>query len=293
MRDAHGYVWECRAPSHTPLIFEQEAEFLDHACEKHGVPDVHLATVSSAARRLGPEKILECPFGDDFVPSVKDESNSVFSNESLLLHVASHMKEIALLALQKLPSDDDNESEDVASDVMLKDDGVTKLRASMYSVLDDENLQYLDEPKDGVSNILQRELTSLADKVNLANKDAARSIPPQIEMDDGYIALEIFDKKFDTMVDQSLLTVPVSDGHSEGSHDAAEGIQLNGGRGVGLRRPEEAMQNVRQVRKIGACVRCRILKIKVRLNLTDGYHMSSGSDSSSARAGFPALLVQS
>jgi hypothetical protein len=154
MQNAHGYAWECRAPSHDPIIFEQEVEFQEHSRKEHGVPEAHVGTLSGAARRPVLEKILECPFGDDFSAPEEAESNTVFSNEALHLHVTAHMKEIALLALQKLPSDDDDKSEDVASDAPLEDDGFAKLRRSMYSVLDDEALDFLDEAEDGVSNII-------------------------------------------------------------------------------------------------------------------------------------------
>ncbi|KAI9926349.1 hypothetical protein MW887_004113 [Aspergillus wentii] len=173
MQNAHGYAWECRAPSHDPTIFEQEIEFQEHARKDHGVPEAHVGMLSGAARRPVLEKIQECPFGDDFSAPEKAESNTVFSNEALHLHVAAHMKEIALLALQKLPSDDDHNCEDVASDAPLEDDGFAKLRASMYSVLDCESLDFLDEPEDGVSNILEEGIIPSVDRLNLEEKDAA------------------------------------------------------------------------------------------------------------------------
>jgi ankyrin repeat protein len=173
MQNAHGYAWECRAPSHDPIIFEQEVEFQEHSRKEHGVPEAHVGTLSGAARRPVLEKILECPFGDDFSAPEKAESNTIFSNEALHLHVAAHMKEIALLALQKLPSDDDDKSEDVASDASLEDDGVAKLRGSMYSLLDDEALDFLDKAEDGVSNMLEEGISSSVNRLDLEDKDAA------------------------------------------------------------------------------------------------------------------------
>ena len=174
MQNAHGYAWECRAPSHDPVVFEQEVEFQEHSHNEHGVPEAHVGTLSGAARRPVLEKILECPFGDDFSATEKAESNTIFSNEALHLHVAAHMKEIALLALQKLPGDDDGKSEDVASDVPLEDHGFAKLRGSMYSVLDDEVLDFRDEAEAeaGVSEILE-EGTSSTDRPDLEDKDEA------------------------------------------------------------------------------------------------------------------------
>ena len=173
MQNAHGHAWECRAPSHDPIIFQQEIEFQEHAREEHDVPEAHIGTLSGAARRPIREKILKCPFGDDFSAPEKAESNTLFANEALHLHVAAHMKEIALLALQKLPSDDDEKLEDVGSDVPLEADGFAKLRGSMYSVLDDESLNFPDEVGDSVSNTLEDGINSSVDRLDLEDKDAA------------------------------------------------------------------------------------------------------------------------
>lgn len=175
MQNAHEYLWECRAPSHDPVIFEKEVEFQEHSRKEHGVSEAHVSTLSGAARRPVLEKVLECPFGDNFLAPEKPESNTVFSNEALHLHVAAHMKEIALLALQKLPSDDDDKSEDVASDLPLEGDGFAKLRGSMYSVLDDdEALDFQDEAEDGsIPNILEEGISSSVDRLDLEDKDAA------------------------------------------------------------------------------------------------------------------------
>lgn len=173
MHTAHGYAWECRAPSHDPIIFEQEAEFQDHSRTEHGVPEAHVGTLSRAARRPVHGKILECPFGDDFSAPEKAELHSVRSNEALLQHVAAHMKEIALLALQKLPGDDDDRSEDVASDAPIEEDGFAKLRGSMYSILDDEALDFLDEAGNGISNTLEEGISSSVERLDLEDKDTA------------------------------------------------------------------------------------------------------------------------
>ena len=120
-----------------------------------------MGTLSGTTQRPVLKKILEYPFSDDFSALENAKSNSVFLNEALHLQVADHMKEIALLALQKLPGDDDDKSEDVASDLPLEDGEFAKLRGSMYSVLDDEALRFLDEAEVGVSNVQEGISSSL------------------------------------------------------------------------------------------------------------------------------------
>ncbi|KAL4964644.1 ankyrin repeat domain-containing protein [Aspergillus stella-maris] len=149
IQTAHGHTWECRAPSHDPIVFDQEIQYQEHSIKEHGVPEAYARTLSNASRRPVLDKVLECPFGDDFQPSGRAESSTVFSSEALQSHVAGHMKEIALLTLQKLPSDDDENAENVDSDQPLEDDGPVGpfgiTRASMYSVLDDEDLNFQDD----------------------------------------------------------------------------------------------------------------------------------------------------
>lgn len=149
MRTAHGHTWECRAPCHVPIVFDREIQYQEHSIKQHGVPEMHAGTLSSAARRSVLNKVLECPFGDDFQPSGKIEPSAAFSSEALQSHVASHLKEIALLTLQKLPSDDDENAENVESDQPLDDDGplgaLGNIRASMDSVLDDRDLDFQDD----------------------------------------------------------------------------------------------------------------------------------------------------
>jgi hypothetical protein len=107
MRNAHStYSWVCRAPSHDPIIFEQEVEYQHHVREAHAVPQAHVANLSSTALRLTLEPVRECPFGDELLAVGSDESNTIFAHQTMHLHVADHMKEIALLALHKLPHAD-------------------------------------------------------------------------------------------------------------------------------------------------------------------------------------------
>lgn len=171
MQNAHGYVWECRAPSHAPMIFEQETEFQKHSSEEHGVPTAYVETLSSAARRPILKKIEVCPFGDDFSGPENAQSNSVFTSEAFHLHVAAHMKEIALLTLQKLPSDNQDESEDVASDAPLDKEGAKELRGSMYSILDDEDLDYKDEAQDRDLDISEEQIVPSIDRLDLEDRD--------------------------------------------------------------------------------------------------------------------------
>ncbi|RMZ74847.1 hypothetical protein DV737_g5678, partial [Chaetothyriales sp. CBS 132003] len=164
MQTAHGHAWECRAPSHHPIIFDQEIQYQEHSIKEHGVPEEHAGILSNAARRPALDKVLECPFGDDFQPSGKVESNAVFSSEALQSHVAGHMKEIALLTLQKLPSDDEN-TENVDSDQPLEDDGPAGAyeitRASMYSILDDEDLNFPDNDAEAADDNISAQVTVL------------------------------------------------------------------------------------------------------------------------------------
>ncbi|KAL8940898.1 MAG: hypothetical protein Q9216_002559 [Gyalolechia sp. 2 TL-2023] len=171
MQNAHGYVWECRAPSHAPMIFEQETEFQKHSSEEHGVPMAYVETLSSAARRPILKKIEVCPFGDDFSAPENAQSNSIFTSEAFHLHVATHMKEIALLTLQKLPSDNQGESEDVASDAPLDDEGAKELRGSMYSILDDEDLDFKDEAEDRDLDIPEEKIRDSINRLDLEDKD--------------------------------------------------------------------------------------------------------------------------
>ena len=175
LQNAHRSTWECRAPSHDPITFEQEVQYQGHALEEHGVPEAHVETLSSAARRPVLNKVLECPFGDDFQSPEKVESSTVFSSEALYLHTAAHMKEIALLILQKVPSDDDDNNEMADSDQPLEDDGLgfAKLRGSMYSILDDEALDFQDENEDSISNHREEDISPSVERLDFEGKDAS------------------------------------------------------------------------------------------------------------------------
>ncbi|OTA01334.1 hypothetical protein A9Z42_0016570 [Trichoderma parareesei] len=179
MQNAHGHAWECRAPSHDPITFDQEIQYQKHSIEEHDVPEAHAGTLSNAARRPVHEKVLECPFGDDFHSPESNESSAssaVFSSEGLQLHVAAHMKEIALLTLQKLPNDGDEDAENVDSDQPLNDDGpgLANLRGSMYSILDDGDLDFQDdeeEPADSTWEQREEDISASVTNLNLEDKD--------------------------------------------------------------------------------------------------------------------------
>ncbi|KAF3070177.1 Ankyrin-2 [Trichoderma lentiforme] len=176
MQNAHGHTWECRAPSHPPKTFDQELDYQKHSIEEHGVPEEHAGMLSSAARRPALNKLLECPFGDDFQPPEKAESSAVFSSDALQLHVAAHIKEIALLTLQKLPSDDDAKS--IKSDDSSEDDGqgVANVRRSMYSLLDDEDLDFQQdnsEVADVTGDPREEDIRASVSELDLEDKDEA------------------------------------------------------------------------------------------------------------------------
>lgn len=175
MQHAHGHTWECRAPSHDPITFDQEIKYQQHSIQEHGVPETHAGVLSNAARRPNLDKVLECPFGDDFQPPEEAESNAVFSSEALQLHVAAHMKEIALLTLQKLPSDGDENAENVESDQPLEDDGpgFGKLRDSMCSIMDSGDLVFRNdtEAADDAWNYRTEDINASVTVLDLEDKD--------------------------------------------------------------------------------------------------------------------------
>ncbi|GAP88880.1 putative ankyrin repeat domain-containing protein 52 [Rosellinia necatrix] len=115
MRNDHRRVWECRAPSHDPVIFDAETRYHEHCIREHGVPDIHVGSFSDMARRPVPEKVPECPFGDDFRPPARAEASAAFASKALQSHVAAHLAEIALLVLQEPPGGGDGDADDVAS----------------------------------------------------------------------------------------------------------------------------------------------------------------------------------
>ncbi|EWG53141.1 hypothetical protein FVEG_11626 [Fusarium verticillioides 7600] len=167
MKNSHGIAWECRAPSHKPMIFRDEIQFQKHSYDEHGVPEAHVRTLSEAARRPFQEKIHECPFGDDFVPSEEADRYGIFSYDNLHSHVAAHMKELALLALQKLPNDDETEASDFDSDILIGDDGNAKLRGSMCSIMDDDELNFSDTAEDGQAGDIKESITSSIKNLDL------------------------------------------------------------------------------------------------------------------------------
>ncbi|KAL6872245.1 hypothetical protein HDV57DRAFT_524576 [Trichoderma longibrachiatum] len=86
MQNAHGQIWECRAPSHDLLVFDQEAQYPEHLIREHDVPVTHVMSLSGAARRSSPKRIVECPFGEDVHPSESVERSAVFESEALQSH---------------------------------------------------------------------------------------------------------------------------------------------------------------------------------------------------------------
>ncbi|UKZ53529.1 hypothetical protein TrVGV298_007321 [Trichoderma virens] len=165
-----------KAPSHDPITFDQEIQYQKHSIQEHGVPETHAGILSGAARRPVLDKMLECPFGDDFQPPGNVESSAVFSSEALQSHVAAHIKEIALLTLQKLPSEGDENAENVDSDQPLEDDGpgCANLRGSMYSIMDDEDLDFQDddsEAANGTQSHHEEDISASVTILDLEDKD--------------------------------------------------------------------------------------------------------------------------
>ncbi|UKZ79329.1 hypothetical protein TrVFT333_007079 [Trichoderma virens FT-333] len=204
-----------KAPSHDPITFDQEIQYQKHSIQEHGVPETHAGILSSAARRPVLDKMLECPFGDDFQPPGNVESSAVFSSEALQSHVAAHIKEIALLTLQKLPTEGDEDAENVDSDQPLEDDGpgFANLRGSMYSIMDDEDLDFQDddsEAANGVQGHHEEDISASVTILNLEDKD-----------DSGMTKLHHAVQAGDLRLVESL----ISEGANLGSRD-------NGGRTV-------------------------------------------------------------
>ncbi|TQW00827.1 ankyrin [Cordyceps javanica] len=124
-----------------------DIQYQEHLITEHDVPETHARILSSTARRPILDKILQCPFNVDFQPPEKVEPSPVFASQALQSHIAGHMKEIALLTLQKLPSLEDEQNKNIESDESSDDDGpvLERFRGSMYSVLDDdEDLVFQD-----------------------------------------------------------------------------------------------------------------------------------------------------
>ncbi|KAF5988821.1 ankyrin repeat domain-containing protein [Fusarium bulbicola] len=173
MQTAHGSTWECRAPSHSPIVFHQECQYQKHSIKEHGVPEAYAGTLSNAARRPLLERVMQCPFGDDFQPPEESDPSAVFSSQALQSHIASHMKEIALLTLQKLPSDDDEDSENIDSDQQSEDNELTGprgiTRASMYSVLDDDELDFQSECANATDRDVEHSGEDISGRVTILN----------------------------------------------------------------------------------------------------------------------------
>lgn len=182
MQNAHGHAWECRAPSHSPMTFNEEIQYQEHSIREHGVPETHVGILSSAARRPILDKMLQCPFNDDFQPPEKVEPSPVFASQALQSHIAGHIKEIALLTLQKLPSHEDEHNMNFDSDESFDDEvgpGLENLRGSMYSVLDDdEDLVFQDGDGDAEAanvdlDLVAEDLDPSVRRLDLEDKNEA------------------------------------------------------------------------------------------------------------------------
>ncbi|KAI3317259.1 hypothetical protein HD806DRAFT_527243 [Xylariaceae sp. AK1471] len=139
------------ARSHDPIVFEQEIHYQEHSMTEHGVPEAHVGTLSRAARRPVLDKILNCP--------------AVFLSEALQSHVAGHIKEIALLALQILPSHSNENAENVDSDQLLEDDGPAGVVGDL-DFQDDDTGNADDNPER-----YEEEISARVAKLDLEDKD--------------------------------------------------------------------------------------------------------------------------
>ncbi|OAA45951.1 ankyrin [Beauveria brongniartii RCEF 3172] len=133
MEDTHGNVSVCDSPSHLPISFQKKAEIQEFRRTWHNAPGL-AGCASYLVQRTGLQKITECPFGDDFAAPEDIESDLVFSSDPLRRHVATHMKDISLLALHKLASLDADKSEDTAHRPAVRsaDDEVTKSKRVLH-----------------------------------------------------------------------------------------------------------------------------------------------------------------
>lgn len=178
MQNAHGHTWECRAPTHAPMTFNEEIQYQEHSIREHGVPETHAGILSSAARRPMLEKMLQCPFNDDFEhpEKTKVEPSPVFASDALQSHIAGHIKEIALLTLQKLPSDLDENNMNFESDQPFDDEvepGLRRYRDSMKSLIDaeDELVFQGDEGDSEAADIDLDHLNPSVTRLDLEDKD--------------------------------------------------------------------------------------------------------------------------
>ncbi|KAL7936383.1 ankyrin [Trichoderma chlorosporum] len=142
MKNTHGHNWVCRDSCHGLIVFDEKTHYEQHAVQEHRVLEADLSAATDMAQRSIRNKVRECPFGDDFQIPENDNSGDVFSGKALESHVAAHMKEIALLALQKIPRGWDENTKDVDSDQPLEDDGSGRanLPESMHSILNNRDL---------------------------------------------------------------------------------------------------------------------------------------------------------
>jgi hypothetical protein len=59
MQSGHRHGWECRAPCHDLVLFDEEIQYQEHCIKEHAVPETQARIISSAARRLVPDKVPE------------------------------------------------------------------------------------------------------------------------------------------------------------------------------------------------------------------------------------------
>ncbi|KAM5474249.1 hypothetical protein MauCBS54593_001822 [Microsporum audouinii] len=112
MEGCQGQFWECRAPSHPLQEFNTESEYQSHLQEVHDIPEEDAAIMATSSSLSATKTFLECPFQDTFEIKGKFRFGSIFASKLLQEHIATHLKNIALLVLQKLEPGDINDDLD-------------------------------------------------------------------------------------------------------------------------------------------------------------------------------------
>jgi hypothetical protein len=212
-------------------------DFQRHAQEIRGVPDAHTASLSKAACRSTIEPVSECPFGDDFQSERVGGFNTVFVSEALQQHVAAHLKDIALLSLQKLPSKEREQSK-FLSGAATQDggDGILGRRRSMDSILDKGDSLIFEDMDIEPSQLLPQQPHLSIENLETFNKTIERPNPLQGDLDlGGSLAFDdsvppsqrILANEADNNAaeadKQASLDTPREEDHSSGGDHGSEG----------------------------------------------------------------------
>jgi hypothetical protein len=144
MQWSHGLTWECSAPSHMPSVFTEQKDFHNHLIEAHDVPETQLEAPGKAGQRPPMEYIHDGPLRGRFHFNGRMTTVGVFANHAMETHVVTHPKEVAMIALPKLPIDDEKGSS--AESAMSHKGDAGGRQPSMDSIMDDSSLEISEEP---------------------------------------------------------------------------------------------------------------------------------------------------